>query len=466
MEIGIINSQTMEKNGGRSMKKMVALIAGALLAMPMMAVAADGIVGDCSDCHTMHNSQQGAAVAKVGAGATLSTDPIQNLLKFDCIACHANPTATGKLWTLPGGSVVPQVSQSTDDNLAGGNFRYSSTSDRKGHNVKDLTPADGSNSDGVYDTPPGFYHASTHGPKFRTNYGVASLGAAGAAYGEFTCAGARGCHGTRSQLLSGATVDNGTANVYVPVYRTGIAAISGAHHNSFDGIKNPAQNTQAVSNGATVAAGYRFIPGLKGVGNEVDRWQNVDANSHNEYYGVAGGISTALGTGCAYCHIEGTAGTGLSARATFNSTLAVPNQSMSGFCTTCHGEFHSSAANDLEGVAANGVSGAFLRHPSDYVLPGGTTEYAAYTTYDITAPVARPSLIASSATVTPTQDMVMCLSCHAAHATENDFMLRFAYTYDGSGTMQAGAYGDIASAQGAGGCLACHTTKGVLPANR
>ena len=35
---------------------------------------------------------------------------------------------------------------------------------------------------------------------------------------------------------------------------------------------------------------------------------------------------------------------------TFDSTLFVPNQSMSGFCTTCHGKFHSPVEPDEDGA--------------------------------------------------------------------------------------------------------------------
>ena len=213
-----------------------------------------------------------------------------------------------------------------------------------------------------------------------------------------------------------------------------------------------------MHDGQVVADGYRFIPGLKGYGNEAARWQNVDSSSHNEYFGNAKGESVGE-AGCEACHIQDNQLGGQGSRAALGSTLRVPNNSMSGFCATCHGVFHSMGSE-------NGTSGAFLRHPSDWVIPN-SGEYAAYTTYDITAPVARPTVYtAASSTVTPGTDMVMCLSCHEAHATQYDYMLRFNYTYDGTGTMQAGAYADIASAQGQGGCLACHTTKGVLPENR
>jgi hypothetical protein len=134
---------------------------------------------------------------------------------------------------------------------------------------------------------------------------------------------------------------------------------------------------------------------------------------------------------------------------TYDSTLLVPNQSVSGFCITCHGKFHSVGAASTGGD--NGTGGAFLRHPSDYVIKE-SGEYAAYDVYSVTAPVARPDLavIADTAAVVGGTDMVMCLSCHQAHATPNDGMLRFDYSAIVAG---GGATGQ--------GCLACHTTKGV-----
>lgn len=443
-------------------RKILALAASAtLFALP--AFAAQGIVGDCVDCHTMHNSELGQPVAKIGTSGTVTLTPVQNLLRLDCMACHANPTATGSLWTMSGGSVVPQVQHPSDTNLAGGNFRYNSVSQRKGHNVIDLTPADNSNAnqfegtEAVFGAPPGNALADHHGAAG----GVFTTSPSATAFDAFTCAGARGCHGTRSQVVSGSTVFNGTANVFVGTRRTGIAAVSGAHHNSFDGAKTDAGYTAESSHNATkVAAGYRFIPGLKAYGNETDRWQNKDAGSHNEYYAnsadLIGAGDTISSAGCGTCHIEGNSLGGFGSRASFTSTLKVPGNDMSGFCSTCHGVFHSSGAGDK-----NGTSGAFLRHPSDWVIPA-SGEYAAYTAYDITAPVARPAVAtAVSNAVVPGTDMVMCLSCHAAHATQYDFMLRGDYS-----AQTAGGYGSIAAAQAVGFCQACHTTKGVLPQNR
>ncbi len=427
------------------MKKVLAIIA--MLVIPGSAMAA-GLVGDCYDCHTMHNSENGGNAVAIVDGV-VSTTPYENLLKFDCIACHANdPNGTDKLWSpsASGGSAIPQVAHAdlTGD-LAGGNFSYglgaNGTND-KVHNVKELfgdgtrwetnAPANGA--------PPGMFNAGSHAGIFT----VANN------YDQFSCAGALGCHGTRNQILSSV---NGTDTL-----RVGMSAIAGSHHINAEGVKDATNYASGAGHsGLKVAEGYRFIPGLKGYGNEAARWQNIDADNHNEYYGDNSGT---FPSGCTACHTGGLASKSLT------SSMSVPNNSMSGFCSTCHGNFHSSGGG--ADAVDNGVSTAFLRHPSDYVLMSGngSTEYAAYTNYDISAPVARASITGYAGTngdalVVPANDMVMCLSCHAAHGTPYDYLLRFNYD-----TMTAGVYNNLAEVNGDGnggdGCLACHTQKGII----
>ena len=115
---------------------------------------------------------------------------------------------------------------------------------------------------------------------------------------------------------------------------------------------------------------------------------------------------------------------------------------MTAYCTGCHGNFHTQVD----------VNANWIRHPSDAILPT-TGEYAAYTTYDPIAPVARPSLttIGTAETVVPGTDMVMCLSCHRAHGSPYDDMLRWNYdpgTKAGGGGVSDGT-----------GCFVCHTEK-------
>jgi len=415
------------------MKKVLATIA--MLAIPGMAMAV-GLIGDCYDCHTMHNSEQGVAVATNDDG---TNSAVPNLLKLDCMACHANnPTGgTEAIMTLSGGSQVPQVAHNAATDLAGGNFSYginigNATVD-KVHNAKELFASNPETYSNPAGAPPGMYNGDT------THAGIFTVGAN--LYDDFSCAGANGCHGTRNQEM--VTGNATTAE------RVGMSAIAGAHHVSYDGIKDGAL-PDASHSGQNVANGYRFIPGLKGAGNTDvgNRWQNVSTTSHNEYYGDPSGFTAP---GCTTCHAGGIG-------STTTTYMAVPNQSMSGFCTTCHGNFHSSGTGS--DLVDNGSSTAFLRHPSDYVLASGSgsAEYAAYTAYNLSAPVARPDLttIAAADTVNPATDMVMCLSCHQAHGSAYDYILRFDYT-----TMTAGQYADKAATDAIGGCLACHTEKGV-----
>jgi len=168
---------------------------------------------------------------------------------------------------------------------------------------------------------------------------------------------------------------------------------------------------------------YRFLSGheagigLGAEGYEDGDWQKtVSSNDHNEYLGnqIAGGYGfLMLG----------------------NTTTA--------FCTGCHGRFHTD----------QGSASPWLRHPSDAILPVAG-EYSSYTTYNPIVPVARPTLPSDpSATVTPSTDMVMCLSCHRAHASPYFKMVRWDYRgwpAAGTGGCETGKHEC---------CNVCHSSK-------
>jgi hypothetical protein len=399
-------------------KFLIAAAAGGALQSALLAVSAAKIEGQCPDCHTMHNSEQGEPVA-VSHGDFDNPSPISNstLLRMDCISCHAQGTGE-RIVILPGGDQVPQVFHGDHiGDLAAGNFAYISGSksgvgepgSRKGHDVVDFGLVDD-----VFTHPPGFRHGND--PRyFRME--------------NFTCAGVNGCHGWRNQLMED---DQGNL-----IPRVGLEAVKGAHHDNEDG---------QLTVGDTVANSYRFLLGLFGFENPDpdNRWQNVSAEIHNEYYGYSG-ISLPFGDDdCFRCHVNST-------QPTTTSYVTTPNNSMSGFCITCHSDFHS---------AGSAATAAFLRHPADYVIPD-RGEYAAYTTYDPTAPVARPMVHGSpSSHVQPGTDMVMCLSCHMAHASPFDGMLRFDYAEMIAGNAGTGGIGGIGGGAGGRGCFACHTSKG------
>jgi len=161
--------------------------------------------------------------------------------------------------------------------------------------------------------------------------------------------------------------------------------------------------------------------GVEGI-EDVDWQYTKDANDHNEYLGKAGTHAGAGGVGGFYNIGENT---------------------MTAYCTGCHGNFH---------IQEDALTNAnWIRHPSDAVLPD-YGEYMAYTVYDPDVPVARPDLaaIADTGTVANNSDMVMCLSCHRAHGSPYDDLLRWDYD-----DMVAGNGGDAADT----GCFKCHSEK-------
>lgn len=326
------------------------------------------VLGPCSNCHTMHYSQDAAQLPQWG-----SSGPYEMLLINDCIGCHSSSTANTIVNNIP--IVYNSVAPTTP--LAGGNFYYISISDANGHNVVELN-----NPDGTLIEPPGAQHSGQVGQN------------------ELTCAGNNGCHGVR----------NFSASV-------GMISMKGAHHKDVDGQLNVADQ---------LYNSYRFLNGVKGY--EAPDWKNTDANNHNEYFGATSPMDTSS---CSACHYGGTIG------------IKPSSQTISGFCATCHGNFHS-----LSGVGGD-TSSPFTRHPTDVILPA-SGEYSAYTTYNVTAPVARTTVPASassaSSTVTPGTDVVMCLSCHYAHAGPYYKMLRWDYK------------SSILS-EAISGCNVCHTSK-------
>lgn len=169
---------------------------------------------------------------------------------------------------------------------------------------------------------------------------------------------------------------------------------------------------------------YRFLNGHMGddyyvEGVEDGDWEKESDGTHNFYKGTVGPVS---GT----------------------STLA-SKKSISTYCGGCHYAFHRKQNEEEDNI---GDVGAWLRHPTDIVLPN-TSEYAGYQPqetgeYSTLAPVSwgDPN--------NPVRDqaIVMCLSCHRPHGSGNPDILRWNYDNCDAGTDN-----------GACGCFVCHTTK-------
>jgi len=376
------------------MKKATNILFLVFLGVLLISGTAYAVSGVCSNCHTMHASQD---------GTLMGDGPNDYLLLYSCINCHSG--ATGSATTPNGAPIVLRTSgvpggQGPLQTLAGGDFYWvANDTDSKGHNVDVIVGQDLAIGANIGNNPPGWDE----------NYAQDALGdtvAAGAAdwgTNQLTCAGQYGCHG-----------DHGVVG--------NDAGIVGSHHGNTGG-------TASQANGATtVGASYRFCAGINGLEHSNWEW-NATTSAHNEYFGT-----------------------------TYNDTGGAPGgndlRTISYFCALCHGDFH--ASGDIGGSTT-----PWQRHPTDIVLfsgSRGTDEYSNYNQgggYNLQAPVARGAVPASSdSTVvvdsgnTATGAIVMCLSCHRAHGSDQPDILRWDYS-----TIIAGG-GSLNS-----GCFVCHTTK-------
>ena len=242
------------------MKKTLKTILAVLIVLSLTTFVYAKVTGPCSDCHTMHNSQNGSDVVSGG--------PYKALTKGDCLGCH-----TG---TNDGSNTIPYVLDTnaptynfdgSKNTLAGGNFYWVATSggatDSKGHNVVGIASADAT----IGQTPPGF-----NSTDYTDNGAVGTDWSAN----QLTCAGTYGCHGTHD------TTDD-------------FAAISGAHH---------ADDT--TIDGSSVGKSFRFLYGI--LGTEDSDWEYTASSSdHNGYYArdyqTTGTMNKAsINYLCAECH--------------------------------------------------------------------------------------------------------------------------------------------------------------------
>lgn len=373
------------------------------------------VTGQCSDCHTMHNSQDGVSVE-----ATLG----RSLTKGDCVGCHTGDNGTGA-------GNIPYVNNSANEygpdytsagvlenatatnSLAGGSFSMMSGHDNYGHNVVGITAS----QDGAIGmTPPGWI-ASTFPANDGSGGSVGDINSGAATWSNrLTCAGTNGCHGSHTNADD-------------------FADIRGSHHGD-----------DSVIDGTTVAKSYRFLRGI--LGFEDSDWElTVSATDHNQYYGVD---------------------------RTTTATGSMNSQTISYLCAECHGMFHSNDGTTTgSGIIQNGPiidnANPWLRHPTDFALKStdASSEYLSYAdasgnlasspgtsaTYNYIAPLASatvPSSPISDPFSGTDNDIVTCLSCHRAHGSAHADLLRWDYT-----AMVASSGGGFANK----GCFACHTTK-------
>ncbi len=246
---------------------MLIIFMALVLALPQGSWAR--VQGACSDCHTMHNSQNGATIYANG--------PYRALTKGDCVGCH-----TG---TNSGSNNIPYVLDNSQPNygtfgisgntLAGGNFYWvKNGDDTTGHNVEGIANVD----QNIGMTPPGWNSG------FNANGQIAPNGWDH----QLTCAGVYGCHGKHEE------VDD-------------FADIRGAHHAD-----------DSTIDGSTVGTSFRFLYGIKGI--EDSDWEyQPTSTEHNQYYAVNRTDVSSMPSDtatinylCAECHGDFHSGTGVS----------------------------------------------------------------------------------------------------------------------------------------------------------
>ncbi|MEN8264962.1 MAG: cytochrome c3 family protein, partial [Nitrospirota bacterium] len=270
----------------------------------------------------------------------------------------------------------------------GGDFYWvDGGSDEYGHNVAELpnATADSIIADNL---PPGF--DSTVGAGIGSSWSGNQL----------SCAGTYGCHGTHSAGDKWA-------------------AMKGAHHNNSSGT--------ILAGASSTGESYRFLDGIAGI--EDSDWQWTEsASDHNDYKGTDDATDRQFDIGTTDYAASAAAGT------------------ISYLCAQCHGAFHAKAADDSVYAAGD----PWRRHPTDIALPSNAgSEYSAYDNYSVEAPIGRPDLttIPDNSLVVEGTDIVLCLSCHRAHGSDQPDLLRWDYSTQ------------IAGDSLSGGCFTCHTTK-------
>ena len=123
-------------------------------------------------------------------------------------------------------------------------------------------------------------------------------------------------------------------------------------------------------------------------------------------------------------------------------SVGVTYATVSELCGKCHGIFHGEGiGSDLDGT--KNIAGEWIRHPSDEGLP---TSWIMGGVYAFDGDDAKNNPFGyDNAVYTGNTTQVTCLSCHRAHGTENNDLLRWPYSTQSAGTSTSDY-----------GCLGCH----------
>lgn len=349
------------------------------------------VTGPCANCHTMHNSQDASPLARAGTnvgwgGSGLTGDISSEPLSHLLVTdCVGCHTATTALTIINyGGSAIPIV--------------YNT--------VAPTDPLAGGN----------FYWVAQGGAandaKGHNVYGISGTDAnltiaPGRKPG--TCGGS--CHATLADPPGGNNLERGGCQG---------CHVFTSHHTDRGWYRYLKGHTDSPNPGDPNAGGDG-LDYVTGIGD--DDWEQETVVDHNGYKGVQVAYDSH--------------GTGLTNQ-----------QTISSFCSGCHARFHETA--DINANNGAPYTSPWLRHPSDIALPT-TGEYAVYdpttnhpvTGYSAEAPVGW----LDPASPVRAGAVVMCISCHRVHGSDQPDLLRWDYA-----TMDVGG-------GGSGGCFTCHTLK-------
>lgn len=409
----------------------------------------DGLI--CTDCHTLHGSEDGAAVSAgaAGVGNWAGSGGYRELLKKGdwtdmCLSCHKQGYNTSATVDLPGvtnsGWVAPIV-MTTDGvdpvgiSMPAGDFYYSNAFPERGHN-------------------PAFTKGSMATATSKLMAPDPTLGSTppgGAiADGEWSC---HSCHGMHSRFSSGYTayrqIKRKVNNIVISGDVTGF------------GVENQAGNA-----GATNAS-----------------YEPLKSNTRGDL-GVTGLVYSNL-------RKDGQALQGADLFADSSDTNKnVYQGGFSSFCSACHGDFHG-GNGEAEGTdnAKTHAGGAWIKHPTNLTMETNATRKYGMSTYKVTVTNAQGNnpnpvgydwkypLVKADADFSVTStiasatdpaslavtDRIMCLTCHKAHASKFDNMTRWdtnAHSFIASGATDF--EGDVSIGDNpAYGCGKCHQKGGA-----
>ncbi|RLB81299.1 MAG: hypothetical protein DRH17_09585 [Deltaproteobacteria bacterium] len=225
------------------------------------------VTGVCSNCHTMHYSQNGTQLSSWG-----SDGPYQNLTTSNCVGCHS--AADGATWqdAVTGAPIVYNASApsyNTQKGLAAGNFYYVAQDQTKGHNVTDIP---GVSQDSNFTSTPG---------------GTGS-----------TCSA---CHGGGNMVLTKCVFCHDAKDAHHADDSATVVGESGGYYRFL---------SFTYYHPSSFQEGLGFY-GCEGI-EDSDWEKTVTSTDHNEYAGApASGNSHSISKYCACCHegFHGTANT-------------------------------------------------------------------------------------------------------------------------------------------------------------